>query len=114
MLSFNIMAWKSACTTRMLKNMTGDGQMPTVKEDMDVFYIAGHAHLCLPPTAFPRLVTVLSSRLFFSGAWSCYRQDKAGLPELGLSIIPLPSSEKKNKKNSAEAHQHTAEEERRK
>lgn len=72
--------------------------VPTVKEDMDVFYIAGHAHLCLPPTAFPRLVTVLSSRLFFSGAWSCYRQDKAGLPELGLSIIPLPSSEKKKKK----------------
>lgn len=88
--------------------------VPTVKEDMDVFYIAGHAHLCLPPTAFPRLVTVLSSRLFFSGAWSCYRQDKAGLPELGLSIIPLPSSEKKKKKNSAGAHQHTAEEERRK
>lgn len=89
--------------------------MPTVIENMDVFYIAGHAHLCLPLTAPPslQLVTVLSSRLFFSGAWSCYRQDKAGLPELGLSIIPLPSSEKKRKKkNSAEAHQHTAEEER--
>lgn len=66
------------------------------------------------PTVFPWPVAVLSSSLFFSGAWSCYRQDKAGLPELGLSIIPLPSSEKKKKKNSAEAHQHTAEEERRK
>lgn len=82
---------------------------------MDVFYITGHAHLCTPPTVFPHPVAVLSSSLFFSGARSCYRQDKAGLPELGLSIIPLPSPEKKKKKkNSAEAHQHTAEEEKRK
>lgn len=51
-----------------------------------------------PPTVFPGPVAVLSSSLFFSGAQSCYRQDKAGLPELGLSIIPLPSSEKKKKK----------------
>lgn len=75
-----------------------------------MFYIAGHAHLCSYPhplNAFHWLVAVLPSSLFFSsGAWSCYRQDKASLPELGLSIIPLPSSEKE----SAAAHQHTAEE----
>lgn len=82
-----------------------------------MFYIAGRAHLCSNPhprNAFHWLVVVLPSRLFFfffsSGAWSCYRQDKAGLPELGLSIIPLPSPEKE----SAAAHQHTAEEVRKK
>lgn len=47
-----------------------------------------------PPAVSLQPVTVLSSRQFFSGAQSCYRQDKAGLPELGLSIILLPSSKK--------------------
>lgn len=64
------------------------------------------------PTVFPWPVAVLSSSLFCSGAWSCYRQDKACVPELGLNIIPLPSSRKK--KNCAQAHQHTGKEERRK
>lgn len=49
------------------------------------------------PTVLPWPVAVLSSSLFCSGAWSCYRQDKACVPELGLSIIPLPSSRKKKK-----------------
>lgn len=46
-------------------------------------------------TVFPQPVAVLPSSLFFAGARSCYRQDKAGLAELRLNIIPLPSSEKK-------------------
>lgn len=49
---------------------------------------------------------MLSSSLFFSGAQSCYRQDKAGVPELGLSIIPLRSS-KKCPSSSTHTHTHT-------
>lgn len=64
--------------------------------NINLFSITSYAHRCLLPPTASWSADLLYSSLFFSGAWSCYRQDKTGLPELQLSIIPLPSSEKKS------------------
>lgn len=87
------------CSMCMLENEDGQWCQQCCKTRMRSLLLAMPIFV-FPPAAFPWPVALLSSSLFFSGAWSCYRQDKAGLPELGLSIIPLPSSEKKGGKKT--------------